>query len=294
MTPPRSFRGFTYIELLALLGVAAILLSIFIPYLLSAREKDRRVQCEDNLRQLRDALQHYARDNHNDYPRVRYDPAANPNGYAAFTGPDAANPFAAPVAPSDVTASLWLLVRGGYVRDLSIFVCPSASSQPDSLTDATGRAVLATQRSNFRWPINLSYSYASPFSGYAGYHLNSDELPGEFALMADKNPGGMAAAVAHDASPLELAKGNSLNHDQVGQNVLYADGSVEFQNTPYCGVGRDVDRHADGDNIYTALSSGPLTSGNSPPYDGNGFCGKQFGPSYQYDSYLVPTQSDSP
>jgi type II secretory pathway pseudopilin PulG len=290
----RPSRGFTYIELLALLGVAAILLSIFIPYLMSAREKDRRLRCEDNLRQLRDALQHYAHDNRNDYPRVRYDPAVNPNGYTAFTGVDAANPLAAPVASSDVTASLWLLVRGGYVKDLSTFICPSASSIPDQLTDSMGRAVPANQRSNFRSAINLSYSYASPFSGYAGYHINSDDLPGAFALMADKNPGSSSAAVAHDASPLELAKANSLNHQQAGQNVLYADGSIEFQTTPYCGVGRDVERHADGDNIYTALSLSPLISGNSPPYDGNGYCGKQYGPSYQYDSYLVPTQTDAP
>jgi type II secretory pathway pseudopilin PulG len=286
-------RAFTYIELTALLAIAGILLAILVPYVASEREKDRQTRCEANLRILRNALQQYADDNHHDFPRVRFDPAANPNGYTAFTGPFAANPFAAPVQANDVTASLWLLVRKGYVTDLRVFVCPSSRETPDKLTNAAGQHVAASARSNFYSAANLSYSYACPFSGYADYRLNSDWAPGQFALMADKNPGTSAAAVAHDAPPLELARANSLNHQRTGQNVLYADGTVSFEHTPYCGVGRDA-AHPDGDNIYTALAAHPLSNGEHPPYDGNGFVGRQFSPSYTYDSYLVPTEDDGP
>jgi prepilin-type processing-associated H-X9-DG protein len=284
--------AFTYIELLALLGIGVILLSIFIPYLTNVREQSRQTKCADNLRQLRDALENYALDvgNH-DYPRVTYDPVIRPCGYAAFTGADAADPFSVTVAPSDVTASLWLLVRTGYVSDLSVFICPSSGDRADRLTDAIGRPVPVTHRSNFRSPINLSYSYASPFSGYTDYHLNSDVMKGQFALMADKNPGPGAAAQEHDTPPLKLAVGNSPNHAHTGQNVLYADGSVNFEITPYCGVGR-VPGQADGDNIFTALASHPLAPGENAFYAGRGFVGRQYGPSYQYDSYLVPTAED--
>jgi type II secretory pathway pseudopilin PulG len=290
---PRPRRAFTYIELLAMLAIAGILLSVFIPYLLSVREKDRQIRCEDNLRRLRDALETYAGDNRHDYPRTAYDPAVNADGYTAYTGPYASNPFSKSVGPSDVTASLWLLVRKGYVRDLSIFICPSSRQWPDSLVGVMGEPLTAAQRSNFRSSANLSYSYASPFSGYVDYRLNSDALPSQFALMADRNPGASASSVPHDAPPLELARSNSLNHQRAGQNVLYADGSISFQVTPYCGVGRDSSR-ADGDNIYTALAAKPLTPGDSPFYAGNGFCGRQYGPSYQYDTYLVPTDDDGP
>jgi prepilin-type processing-associated H-X9-DG protein len=284
-------RAFTYIELLALLAIAGILLAIFIPYVGAQRETARQAQCADNLRQIRNALQEYADANHHDYPRVRYAPTSNPDGYTAFTGPFAVNPFAAPVEPNDVTASLWLLVRDGDITDLRVFVCPSSREQADSLVNAAGMAVRPMGRSNFFSAANLSYSYASPFSGFEDYHLNSDWLAGQFALMADKNPGSLAASVAHDAPPLELAKGNSLNHQRTGQNVLYADGSVSFEHTPYCGVGRDVNQ-PDGDNIYTALAAHPLTAGEHPSYVANGFVGRQFGPSYRYDSYLVPTEDD--
>jgi type II secretory pathway pseudopilin PulG len=285
-------RAFTYVELLALLAIGAILLSIFIPYVSLVREQGRQSDCADNLRRIRNALSAYANDNHHDYPRTRYDPAVDPDGYAAYTGTWAANPFSIAVGPSDVTASLWLLVRDGYIKptDLSVFVCPSSRQTPDSLFDSQGHLMAATRRSNFRSAANLSYSYASPFSGYSDYRLNSDYLPSQFAVLADRNPGSSAALVAHDASPLDLAKGNSLNHNRAGQNVLYADGSVSFEATPYCGVGRDS-THADGDNIYTALAPNPL-SGESPFYAGNGYVGRQYGPSYQYDSYLVPKEDD--
>lgn len=287
-------RAFTYIEFLAILAIVGILLAIFVPYTQWLNERDRRLVCEDNLRQLRDALQDYARDNDRgsevpDYPRVTYDAAVNRDGYTAFTGPDAADPFSAPVAPSDVTASLWLLVRGRYVTDLNVFICPSTRGRADRLTDGRGRPVAQEDRSNFRSPANLSYSYASPFSGFAGYMLNSDWLGGQFALMADLNPGKVAASVPYDASPLDLARANSHNHGQAGQNVLYADGSVEFETTPYCGVrppGAD-----NGDNIYSALAAEPL-SGKSPFWAGNGYVGRQYGPSYKWDSYLVPTAED--
>jgi prepilin-type processing-associated H-X9-DG protein len=284
--------GFTYIELLALLGIGVILLTIFLPYTTYLRQMDQRTLCQDNLRRLRDALDQYAHDNGNNYPQTLFDPGVYGNGYTAFTGPDAGDPFSVAVGPNDASASLWLLVHDGYVTDLSLFVCPSSNDRPDRLTNAFGQPVPASRRSNFRSPMNLSYSYADPFSGYAGYRLNSDVLPGRFALLADQNPGPGAAAVAYDAPPLALARGNSPNHGQAGQNVLYADGSVSFQSTPYCGVGEDTDRHVPGDNIYTALAPEPLKPGNRPFFAGNGYEGRRFGPSYQYDSYLVPAAPD--
>jgi len=37
-----------------------------------------------------------------------------------------------------------------------------------------------------------------------------------------------------------MKQGNSNNHDEDGQNVLYADGHVEFQQNPFVGVKRDM------------------------------------------------------
>jgi hypothetical protein len=111
-------------------------------------------------------------------------------------------------------------------------------------------------RSNFTdWHHNLAYSFADPYADPAvsngGYRLTG-KLPPDFALAADMNPG--------------TAPGkNSENHEDRGQNVLYADYHVEWQTTPECGVNRD--------NIY--VNQNNLSSKSAEPVSPN-------------DDFLVP------
>jgi prepilin-type processing-associated H-X9-DG protein len=123
--------------------------------------------------------------------------------------------------------------------------------------------------------------------------MNDSTHVADFALVADRNPGtrgkyNNVIGPAYSARPLDLAKANSNNHRKVGQNVLYADGHVQFQTTPYCGVGQDIKR----DNIYTALSPIPLSPGQRPPVESNGFFGHDFGPSWTNDSFLAPAEDE--
>jgi len=286
--PPVRKAGFSLVELLVLLAILVVLLSIFAPFLMRAKESDRRVRCTDNLRVIQQALKAYANANGNNLPRVTYEPSRSPTGYVAYTGAESPDPFArgSNVRPNDVTASLWLLVRAGLVAPAR-FVCPSAEDR----AEATGAAV----RSNFGGPRNLSYSYASPFSAAPSYRLNTDLLKFDFAVVADKNPGtGGGKNVtrpAYDAGPFALAKANSNNHGRAGQNVLYADGHVQFQPTPYCGVGEGAVR----DNIYSAQSTTPLPEGREPGHPviaAPGFVARDIGPAWAGDSYLVPTDDD--
>jgi prepilin-type N-terminal cleavage/methylation domain-containing protein/prepilin-type processing-associated H-X9-DG protein len=305
--------GFSFAELLVVLAILAILLSIFLPYISKVRESERRLRCAENLRLIHHALSAYADKNGHDYPRVRFDPKVA--GYTCFTGADAPNPFApgSSVQANDVTASLWLVVRSGLIEPYR-FVCPSSSDAPDPML-TTGRRMAPHDRSNFTDGRNLSYSYSSPFSTAQRYRLNSDVLPADFAVVADKNPGcggaGDVMGPAYHAPPAKMANANSLNHDRAGQNVLYADGHVQFSDKPYCGYGKGVQR----DNIFTALARTPLPvpapppppatpppPGTPPPPppppppeptpDANGFCGRDLGPAWEKDSYLVPTASE--
>ena len=61
-----------------------------------------------------------------------------------------------------------------------------------------------------------------------GYRFNGKLSP-DFVLAADLNPG-------------NGPNSNSRTHEQVGQNVLYADGHSEWKTTPKVGV--------NGDDIY--------------------------------------------
>jgi type II secretory pathway pseudopilin PulG len=292
LVSPRRRGGFTAVELLVLVLILLLLLSIFIPFIRKTRETEHRLRCQANLRAIGDALHAYAKANGSAFPRVVHDATNQPAGYFAYTGVYAANPFGGDgrVSVNDVTASLWLLVRGGYAPS-SLFICPSTSDWADPMTDAAGREVGAGARSNFKRARNLSYSYASPFSAVPTYKLN-EYLPSDFVLIADKNPGKSwgsdVTGPAFDAPLLELAKANSRNHGRAGQSMLYADMHVEFRQSPYSGFGYYASGAA-GDNVYTVLSATVLPDAPTPDVKVKGLLGPEYGPAWKADSYLVPT-----
>lgn len=268
----RRRAGFTAIEFMVLLGILIILASIFVPYALKLREQSRRVACRDDLRQLGNALRMYAAANAGFLPSTPHDPTLP---LATFTGGSRdGDPFSGDglVAPNDVTASLWLLVRGSYVTDTRVFLCPGS---PRHTTPASPDRL----KPNFPNPAALTYAYAAPFGATPDYRL-TDTLKSGFVLMADAGPGGAAATVARTAPAVDFAVANSPLHRRAGQNVLYSEGTVLWMPTPYCGQNQD--------NIYTVRGDRGSTQPTSQPADDRGATDPQILPTAHDDTFLLP------
>ncbi len=219
--------GFTIIELLVVIAVIAILMAILVPVLEKARESALATKCLGNLSQIGQAISIYANENHGAYPRTTYVPGAP---LTKGTSPSASDPFAAGgPQPNDVTAPLFLLIRTERLPPV-LFTCPYT----DVNVFEADSSVNIMSRSNFTdWKKNLGYSYANPYPDDAA-------VRSRYAVTSHMNPG---LAVMADLNSGEAGKANSDNHEDRGQNVLFADGHAVWEQSALCGL--------DGDNIYT-------------------------------------------
>src|SRR5438128_2227063 len=105
MPTPSSRRAFTIIELCVVIGIIGLLMAILLPALEKVRHKGYIDACASNLRQIGQALQMYANDNHGAYPRTVYVPGAPPT---QGTNAAATNPFGpGGPQPNDVTAAIF-------------------------------------------------------------------------------------------------------------------------------------------------------------------------------------------
>jgi prepilin-type N-terminal cleavage/methylation domain-containing protein len=256
-----SEQAFTLIELLIVIGIVTLLLAILLPAVEHVRHQAYIDKCASNLRQIGIGLTMYEQDNHGNFPRTVYDPAAP---LTAGTGVNAVDPFeAGGPSANDLTAGLFLLMRSEKLTP-SMFICPY-NDETEYVADSAN----LIGRSNFTsFKKNLAYSFANPYpnaaAALAGYRL-SNKLSSEFAMGADMNPGVDSRSnvfnISINSPASALQKANSDNHERDGQNVLFGDCHVAWMLTPLCGVQHD--------NIYTSQSAVSPTVTVSPAGPGD-------------------------
>lgn len=278
----RPRGGFTLRDVVVLVFLASLLGVAHAVAVSNASGGAERIRCASNLRQIGQAIQIYANANKGAFPRTIFDGAPNPVP-TEYTGAAAPDPFGAGgPGPNDVTAPLFLLMRTpGVIPDA--FVCPTAGEQWD-LGHWEGDPLNA---SNFSGRRNLAYAYANPYPSQAalavGFKLNNT-LNSDFPVAGDMGPGGTAANVPQKVPRTKMLAANSPNHGGDGQNILYADGHVDWLPSPFSGPQRPA-VGATKDNIYTF---GPNASATAKS------AGVRGAPVDQYDAVLLPTFDAGP
>lgn len=240
MAQQDKVRKFGPVEVLVLVFVCLFVLAIFRPVFRKLRFYTLRIQCKNNLSMIGKAMLTYAAD---------YDGVLPRSGYGS------------------ISSCFYLLVKHSEVHPKT-FVCPADVGTIEfNPADVVSNDKKLTDLWDFGREAykHCSYAYHMPFGLY---YLRTSDEPG-MPVAADRNPWiGSPVAVAKDffrfnpyGDRESLKVANAITHNKQGQNVVFLDGHVSFEDNPLCGIGDD--------NIYTFWDGGDIRRGSLPSLGSN-------------------------
>ncbi|MBN2315914.1 MAG: hypothetical protein JXM79_18450 [Sedimentisphaerales bacterium] len=237
----------------------------------SASQKSRfnayRIQCENNLSKIGKAMQIYTNDYDGKFPKsggrnstwtlMIIDWMATSRYEAFGLARDGSG------GQTTISSCFYLLVKYMEVASKT-FVCPGdAAATTFNLAniDAGSKRLIDLWDFGSTPGAHCSYAYHMPFGLYS---LTTSNDPG-VAVAADRNPwmsslGRVPKTYPGQFNPeggrASVKEGNSMAHWEEGQNVLFLDGHVSFEESSCCGVHND--------NIYTFWDGGDIRIGSPP------------------------------
>ncbi len=234
-----KFRyGFTLIELLVVVAIIAVLISILLPSLGTAREQARKITCGSNLGQVSRAILTYANDYNDMIP-------------AMFTKQGGKNYACSSFGPYVTYDSLALLVKKtsryglsstGYLMDCNPFFCPNDKTFALRRQPKEGWGY----NSSGNRGISYWYFYVSPggldaaqvgsgttsgwWAGLERYSTSNNIRSKAFAnLNLDNQPAKICILFDGSAAPSMVSSASWPMFHPTGWNVLYIDGHVKWQ-----------------------------------------------------------------
>lgn len=226
--------GFTLIEILVVLSIAAILTGITVGGFSSLRNSNRKTTCQTNLVQIYQACRLYSQD-YSAYPYYKTggDPTTSPNGgiglWALYTHPDpaAANGLAAvPATPDQGTSPV-----ATYLRNVTALHCPADQEQRggDNSSVLYPGGVANDQvlnRDYNSYQIVDKDKNGADVDTYSSFRASQSKRQLTYfdnAIAADLN-----GRPPDDTTVITWCKFHRVSTGTPYDNVLFADGSVQW------------------------------------------------------------------
>jgi prepilin-type N-terminal cleavage/methylation domain-containing protein len=150
-------RGFTLVELLAVIAIIGILIGLFMPAVQAARESSRRTQCKNKLRQLGVALHHY----HGSY-----------DGFPAGCSDVAGDPI-------HTQAWGWIALLLPFLEQEGLYdaLQPAQNSLRAALDDPQLQPLLSTRLDVVRCPSDVAEDLTHEYRLLTGFVVSGSSMP---------------------------------------------------------------------------------------------------------------------